>query len=79
MSKKKKEFVQEESIESLEPVISDNTEVQVREPKKQIIQKKKIDFSSWTYKQMLEYCESNKINISRMNPQQIRTMLQERI
>ena len=72
MGKKKKDFIFEP-----ETVINE-VETQVEEKKEIRPIKKKIDFSVWTYKQMLEYCEENKISTLRLNPQQIRTMLQKR-
>lgn len=70
MSKKKKENQVEISQEIInEPVFEVTTE-----PKKQ---KTKIDFSQWSYKDLLSYCEKNKISTMWKNPQQIRAMLQK--
>jgi hypothetical protein len=84
MPKKKKEFLEEQVIESVDELseIQDIVEIKqepifevITEPKKQ---KTKIDFSQWSYKDLLSYCEKNKIETMWKNPQQIRAMLQER-
>lgn len=71
MSKKKKENQVEVSQEIVDKPVFEV----ITEPKKQ---KTKIDFSQWSYKDLLSYCEKNKISTMWKNPQQIRAMLQKR-
>ena len=40
--------------------------------------KQKTDFSQKTYSELLEYCKLAGINVSRLNPQQVRAKLQNK-
>lgn len=70
MSKKKKE----NQVEVSQEIVNEPVFEVITEPKKQ---KTKIDFSQWSYKDLLSYCEKNKISTMWKNPQQIRAMLQK--
>lgn len=70
MSKKKKE----NQVEVSQEIVNEPVFEVITEPKKQ---KTRIDFSQWSYKDLLSYCEKNKISTMWKNPQQIRAMLQK--